>query len=58
MELTREGSSPQSMATQVNRVREFYSPLLEEKYDHTQPRLRDLQQLESIAGRYQSRAEF
>lgn len=58
MELTREGNSAQSMATQVNRVREFYSPLLEEKYDHTQPRLRDLQQLESIAGRYKSRAEF
>ena len=43
------------LPTQLNRVRKFYTPLLEVKYDHVQPRLRDLEQLEVIASRYRSR---
>jgi DNA helicase-2/ATP-dependent DNA helicase PcrA len=40
---------------QVHRVRTFYGPLLEEKYDNPRPRARDLEQLEQIASRYRSR---
>jgi DNA helicase-2/ATP-dependent DNA helicase PcrA len=43
------------LPAQVHRVRKFYAPLLEAKYDHAQPRLRDLEQLEQIASRYRSR---
>jgi DNA helicase-2/ATP-dependent DNA helicase PcrA len=43
------------LSAQVNRVRKFYAPLLEMKYDRTQPRLRDLEQLEQVASRYRSR---
>ena len=43
------------LPVQLNRVRKFYAPLLEAKYDHPEPRLRDLEQLELIASRYQSR---
>ncbi len=39
----------------MNRVRKFYGPMLEMNYDHAAPRLRDLEQLEQIAGRYRSR---
>jgi len=40
---------------QVHRVRKFYTPLMEERYDHPHPRARDLEQLEQIASRYRSR---
>ncbi len=43
------------LSAQVHRVRKFYAPLLEIKYDNSQPRLRDLEQLEQIASRYRSR---
>ena len=43
------------LPTQLHRVRKFYTPLLEAKYDHVEPRLRDLEQLELIASRYRSR---
>jgi DNA helicase-2/ATP-dependent DNA helicase PcrA len=40
---------------QIHRVRTFYAPLLEDLYDNPQPRARDLEQLEVIAGRYRDR---
>ena len=40
---------------QVNRVRVFYGPLLEQVYDNPVPRSRDLEQLEQLASRYRSR---
>jgi DNA helicase-2/ATP-dependent DNA helicase PcrA len=40
---------------QVHRVRLFYTPLLEERYDHPHPRARDLEQVEQIASRYRDR---
>ena len=40
---------------QVNRVRAFYQPLMEEAYDNPRPRARDLEQLEQIAARYRNR---
>ena len=45
----------EALPAQVNRVRKFYGPILETNYDHVQPRLRDLEQLEQIAGRWRSR---
>jgi DNA helicase-2/ATP-dependent DNA helicase PcrA len=45
----------EGLPAQVHRVRKFYAPLLEAKYDHAQPRLRDLEQLEQVASRYRSR---
>ena len=46
------------MPAQFHRVRTFYAPLLETQYDHVQPRLRDLEQLEQIAGRYRTRGRM
>ena len=46
------------LSTQLNCVRKFYTPLLEAKYDHVEPRLRDLEQLELIASRYRSRQQM
>ena len=46
------------LPTQIGRVRKFYAPLLEAKYDHVEPRLRDLEQLELIASRYRSRSRM
>jgi DNA helicase-2/ATP-dependent DNA helicase PcrA len=46
------------LASQVHRVRTLYAPLLEQKLDHAQARLRDLEQLEIVAGRFSDRAEF
>jgi DNA helicase-2/ATP-dependent DNA helicase PcrA len=46
------------LASQVHRVRTLYAPLLEQKLDHAQARLRDLEQLEIVAGRFSDRTEF
>jgi DNA helicase II / ATP-dependent DNA helicase PcrA len=48
-------ASDEALPAQVHRVRKFYGPILETNYDHVQPRLRDLEQLEQIAGRYRTR---
>jgi DNA helicase II / ATP-dependent DNA helicase PcrA len=47
-----------SVASQVERLRDYYAPLLSRLYDNPQPRQRDLEQLEGVAGRYKSRANF
>jgi DNA helicase-2/ATP-dependent DNA helicase PcrA len=39
-------------------VRGFYAPLLEQKYDHAQARLRDLEQLEQVAAAFADRHTF
>jgi DNA helicase II / ATP-dependent DNA helicase PcrA len=46
------------VASQVERLRDYYAPLLTRLYDNPQPRLRDIEQLEAIARRYKSRANF
>jgi len=46
------------VAVQVERLRRFYEPLLATLYDNPKPRLRDLEQLEAVAQRYKSRANF
>jgi len=47
--------SRKDLPGQVHRVRTFYSPLMEERYDNPFPRARDLEQLEQIASRYRDR---
>ena len=43
------------VSAQLSQLRTFYQPLLEEKYDKVEPRVRELEQLESLAGRYTDR---
>jgi DNA helicase-2/ATP-dependent DNA helicase PcrA len=43
---------------QLHRVRRFYAPLMERKYDHSDSRLRDIEQLEVISGRFRDRTQF
>jgi DNA helicase-2/ATP-dependent DNA helicase PcrA len=53
--MTHLAATTDDLAAQLHRVRTFYTPLLESRYDHVQPRLRDLEQLEQLAGRYRTR---
>jgi len=48
----------ESVAADVGRVRAFYAPLLETRYDRTGPRLRDLEQIESLSSRFANRGTF
>jgi DNA helicase-2/ATP-dependent DNA helicase PcrA len=45
----------QDLPGQVNRVRKFYTPLMQDRYDNPHPRGRDLEQMELIAARYRNR---
>jgi DNA helicase-2/ATP-dependent DNA helicase PcrA len=51
-------ASDKDMPSQVRLVRDFYTPLLEECYDNSSARLRDLEQIEQLAGRFSSRSEM
>ena len=55
-DLTRRTAPP--LATQIERLRLFYQPMLAEKYDNHVVRLRDLEQLEQVAAAYKSRSRF
>lgn len=46
---------PAELPAQICLIRSFYGPLLEEKYDNVDPRLRDLEQLEQLAVRFPDR---
>jgi DNA helicase-2/ATP-dependent DNA helicase PcrA len=50
--------SDMDLPSQVNLVRKFYAPLLEECYDNSPARLRDVEQIEQLAGRFSSRARM
>jgi DNA helicase-2/ATP-dependent DNA helicase PcrA len=45
-------------ASQVERIRKFYDPLLAKLYENPKPRARDLENLERIASGYKSRRSF
>ena len=45
-------------ASQVERIRKFYDPLLKKLYDNSVVRSRDLENLEQIASGYRSRKSF
>jgi DNA helicase-2/ATP-dependent DNA helicase PcrA len=51
-------SPPLPVAGQVERVRRFYDPLLERRYENPRIRARDLESLEQIASGYASRSQF
>jgi DNA helicase-2/ATP-dependent DNA helicase PcrA len=51
--LTRPG--PMDLPAQVHAVREVYAPLLERRYDNATARLRDLEQIERLAARFDDR---
>ncbi len=55
---TRPRDLPGGVSADIHAVRLYYTPLLESAYDNSTARLNDLKQLEAIAARYQSRAEF
>lgn len=46
------------VASEIERIRAFYDPLLERHHDNPEPRRRDLEHLESIARAYTSRQSF
>jgi DNA helicase-2/ATP-dependent DNA helicase PcrA len=43
------------LATQIELIRRFYEPILEQKYDNAGPRRRDLEQVEQLATRFGDR---
>jgi DNA helicase II / ATP-dependent DNA helicase PcrA len=47
-----------TVSADIARVRALYDDILREKYDRVEPRLADLDQLQTIAGGYPSRAAF
>jgi len=47
-----------SVSADIARVRQLYDGVLREKYDRVEPRLADLDQLQTIAGGYPSREAF
>ena len=49
---------PGDLASQIKRIRLFYTPLLERLYDNARARLMDLEQLEWLAARFPDRARF
>ena len=53
--LVELAASKRSLPEQINQVRKFYTPLIEQLYDNPIPRGRDLEQLEQIASRYRDR---
>ncbi|HET9155117.1 MAG TPA: ATP-dependent helicase [Myxococcaceae bacterium] len=51
-------AQPPALASQLHRIRGFYGPLCEERYDHVPARLRDLEQLEQLAAGFPDRTTF
>jgi DNA helicase-2/ATP-dependent DNA helicase PcrA len=51
--LANAGDTP--VEEQIAVVRQFYVPLLEQRYDSAEPRKRDLEQVEVLAARYKDR---
>ncbi|MGH6884524.1 MAG: ATP-dependent helicase [Geminicoccales bacterium] len=58
VELMRALTGREAFAGQLELIRAFYDPLLEELYDHVRARLADLDELGRIAGSYRTRARF
>lgn len=56
--LSRRPGAALSLPEEMHHVRRFYAPLAEARYDDAGVRLRDLEQLEQLAARYESRAQL
>jgi len=52
------GAAPGDVPAQIHAVRVVYQPLLERRYDDATTRLRDIEQIEIVAGRSPDRARF
>ena len=50
--------SPEVPSAQIERIRQFYRPLMEELYEDAEPRANDLEHLAAIASKYRSREQF
>jgi DNA helicase-2/ATP-dependent DNA helicase PcrA len=50
--------TPPTLPAQLHRIRAFYAPLCEARYDHVPARLRDLEQLEQLAASFADRGAF
>ena len=58
LDTLRGGGEEQPVSADIARVRRLYDDILRERYDRAEPRLADLDQLETIAGGYPSRSAF
>jgi DNA helicase-2/ATP-dependent DNA helicase PcrA len=58
LDTLRSGETTQTVSADIARVRKLYDDILRERYDQAEPRLADLDQLETIAGSYPSRSAF
>lgn len=47
-----------ALPVQVERIRDYYQPLFEQRYENAKARLGDIEQLEQIAAGYRSRSRF
>jgi DNA helicase-2/ATP-dependent DNA helicase PcrA len=56
--LAQPAARKNGVTDQVHRVRSFYAPLLEQKYDNSRARLKDLEQLEVVSSRFKDRQQF
>jgi DNA helicase-2/ATP-dependent DNA helicase PcrA len=52
------GATNEPLDSQLYQIRTFYQPILEDKEDNPEARLRDLEQLEQLASRFSNRATF
>jgi DNA helicase-2/ATP-dependent DNA helicase PcrA len=55
--LSRKNTT-ENVASDIERIRSFYDPLIERLYENADPRKRDLEQLEQISSAYSSRQAF
>lgn len=51
-------SGAPTLAVQIQRLRRYYEPVFKTIYDNWKIRIRDIEQLEQIAGRFRSRRRF
>lgn len=56
--LSRRNGQPVGLHAEVHYVRTFYAPLLEQKFDDAFTRMRDLEQLEQMAAKFETRSQF
>ena len=56
--LSGRHTKPLTLAVEIHHVRTFYLPLLEVKYEDAFVRARDLEQIEQMAARFESRSQF
>lgn len=56
--LSGRQTKPLELSLEIHHVRTFYAPLLQQKYDDAFIRERDLEQIEQMAARFESRVQF